>query len=133
LFTQWHWLCGGNKSSIKDMAQHRKQLERRTYSQDRYYILIKRQKAGKATFKELTELDEIVNRVPDIRDIVIRESFMDDEPEVDSPTDSPGQNTNLLLQPIQHRNFWKRLRDFVSRVFTSQISAIKKRDLAASF
>ena len=56
------------------MAYLRKKLERRTYSEDRYYILIKRQKAGKATFKELTELDEIVNRVPDIREIVIRES-----------------------------------------------------------
>ena len=115
------------------MAQHRKQLERRTYSQDRYYILIKRQKAGKATFKELTELDEIVNRVPDIREIVIRESFMDDEPETDMPSNLPGQNDNLLSQPIPHRNFWHRLGDFVNRVFTSQISAIKKRDLAASF
>ncbi|MDB5144106.1 MAG: hypothetical protein JWQ66_2819 [Mucilaginibacter sp.] len=116
------------------MAYFRKKLERRTYSQDRYYILIKRQKAGKATFKELTELDEIVNRVPDIRDIVIRESFMpDDTQDTDTPLDLPGQNGNLLPQPIQHHTFWSRLRGFISRVFTVKISAINERDLAAFF
>jgi hypothetical protein len=116
------------------MAYLRKKLERRTYSQDRYYILIKRQKAGKATFKELTELDEIVNRVPDIRDIVIRESFMhDDTQDADTPSDLPGQKGNLLPQPIQHRNFWHRLRDFINRVFTTKISVIIERDLAAFF
>jgi hypothetical protein len=117
------------------MAYLRKKLERRTYSQDRYYILIKRQKAGKATFKELTELDEIVNRVPDIRDIVIRESFMPDDTRQDADTrsDLPGQSGNLLPQPTQHRNFWQRLRDFINRVFTSQISVIKKSNVAASF
>ena len=115
------------------MAYLRKKLERRTYSEDRYYILIKRQKAGKATFKELTELDEIVNRVPDIREIVIRESFMDDEQETDMTSNLPGQNDTLLPHPIQHRNFWHRLGDFVNRIFTSQISVIKKSDIAASF
>ncbi|HEY4194990.1 MAG TPA: hypothetical protein VGM63_05615 [Mucilaginibacter sp.] len=114
------------------MAYLRKQLERRTYSQDRYYILIKRQKEGKATFKELTELDEIVNRVPDIREIVIRESFMDDDAQ-DADTNLPGQNDSLILQRDKHRNFWHRLRDLVNRVFTSQISAIEKSDLTASF
>ena len=113
------------------MAYLRKKLERRTYSQDRYYILIKKQKAGKATFNELTELDEIVNRVPDIRDIVIRESFMDDEDETDLSSNLPGNN-NLLTPSVPHRNFWHRLGDFVSRVFTSQISVTKKEGLAAS-
>src|ERR1700757_1441644 len=61
------------------MGYLRKKLERRTFSQDRYYILIKRQKAGKATFNELTELDEIVNRVPDIREKVIIENFYGEE------------------------------------------------------
>jgi hypothetical protein len=115
------------------MAYLRKKLERRTYSQDRYYILIKRQKAGKATFKELTELDEIVNRVPDIRDIVIRESFMDDSQDADTLPRDPGKEDNLYPQPIQHRTFWNRLRSFITRVFTSQISVIKKSDMAASF
>jgi hypothetical protein len=115
------------------MTYVRKKLERRTYSQDRYYILIKRQKAGKATFKELTELDEIVNRVPDIRDIVIRESFWDDEQEIDTPPHLPGQNDTTLPHPAQHRNFWHRLGDFVDRVFNSQITVIKKSNMASSF
>ena len=42
----------------------KKQPERRTFLQDRFDILIKRQKSGKATFSELTELDEIVNGDP---------------------------------------------------------------------
>src|SRR3569833_2256921 len=68
-----------------NMSNFRYKLERRTISQDRYYTLIKRQKEGTATFNELTELDEIVNRVPDIRDLVIRENFGLDEDEPDNP------------------------------------------------
>lgn len=105
------------------MAHHRKQLERRTYSQDRYYILIKRQKEGKATFKELTELDEIVNRVPDIREIVIRESFGEGEEEINTlPNDTP-KNDNLHNTPAIHRTFWNRLKSIIIRTFTAQISA----------
>lgn len=104
------------------MSQFRKKLERRTYSQDRYYILIKRQKAGKATFKELTELDEIVNRVPDIRDIVIRESFMPDEDDSNLSQNNPGNSDSLSANSAQPRNFWNRIRSFIFRTFTSQIS-----------
>jgi hypothetical protein len=103
------------------MAHHRKQLERRTYSQDRYYILIKRQKAGKATFKELTELDEIVNRVPDIREIVIRESFGEDEEDLNTP--NIGSNDILIHRHTQSPTLWSRLKSFINRVFTSNITA----------
>jgi hypothetical protein len=107
------------------MAYFRKQLERRTYSQDRYYILIKRQKAGKATFNELTELDEIVNRVPDIREKVIIENFMtDDEADLNRPPDQAGaMNHNSNLPP---RNFWDRLQSLLHRVFNLQASEIKQ-------
>jgi hypothetical protein len=104
------------------MSQFHKKLERRTYSQDRYYILIKRQKAGKATFKELTELDEIVNRVPDIRDIVIRESFMPDEDDINTSQNDPRNNDSLSAQSARPRNLWNRIRSFIFRAFTSQIS-----------
>jgi hypothetical protein len=78
------------------MGYFRKKLERRTFSQDRYYILIKRQKAGKATFNELIELDEIVNRVPDIREKVIIENFYpDDDNERDTTPDSPAIKPEL--------------------------------------
>jgi hypothetical protein len=105
------------------MALHRKPLERRTYSQDRYYALIKRQKSGKATFKELTELDEIVNRVPDIRDIVIRESFMVDDPDMNEPTDNPQNN---FAQQSPHRSWWTRVKEFMTRVFTTHIFVVKR-------
>lgn len=107
------------------MAYFRKQLERRTYSQDRYYILIKRQKAGKATFNELTELDEIVNRVPDIREKVIIENFMtDDEADLNGPSDQAGAMNHI--QNLPPRNFWDRLQSLLHRVFNVQASEIKQ-------
>ena len=109
------------KAVEHNMAHHRKQLERRTYSQDRYYILIKRQKAGTATFNELTELDEIVNRVPDIRDIVIRESFGEDEEDLNTP--DTGSNDILIHRHTQSPTLWSRIKNFINRVFTSSITA----------
>ena len=53
-----------------------KQPERRTFLQDRLDILIKRQKTGKATFDELTELDSIVNSDPEIRKRIIFENLL---------------------------------------------------------
>jgi hypothetical protein len=108
------------------MAYFHKKLERRTYSQDRYYILIKRQKSGKATFNELTELDEIVNRVPDIREKVIMESFfMDDTEDLNEPTNNPEHNDNRYTQHQQHRNLWNRIASFITRAFTTQMLAVK--------
>lgn len=106
------------------MSYFRKKLERRTFSQDRYYILIKRQKSGKATFNELTELDEIVNRVPDIREKVIIESFftenIDDTGELPN---SPGNNENIHSLPIPRRGVWTRLKSFFNRVFSLHVHA----------
>jgi hypothetical protein len=102
------------------MSYFRKKLERRTFSQDRYYILIKRQRSGKATFNELTELDEIVNRVPDIREKVIIESFFtedaDESGESSNPTDE-----NLHGITMQRPGFWGRIKAFVNRIFYLQI------------
>ncbi|MDB5134142.1 MAG: hypothetical protein JWP37_745 [Mucilaginibacter sp.] len=105
---------------------HRKKLERRTYSQDRYYILIKRQRSGKATFNELTELDEIVNRVPDIRERVIRESFnIEDLHGFNEPQNMPGKDDNQHGFRLQHDSLWNRLKSFINRVFYLQISVTK--------
>ncbi|MGZ3767652.1 MAG: hypothetical protein ACXVA2_23510 [Mucilaginibacter sp.] len=116
------------------MAYLRKKLERRTYSQDRYYILIKRQKSGKATFNELTELDEIVNRVPDIREKVIRESFMiEDVQDTDMPPNDTENSSSLLQQSRNHPTFWHRIRSFITRAFSSHITVIKAGDMAVLF
>ena len=48
-------------------------LIRRTFLQERFEILISRQKRGIATFAELTELDDIVNRNGIIREQVLEE------------------------------------------------------------
>jgi hypothetical protein len=115
------------------MSYFRKKLERRTFSQDRYYILIKRQKEGKATFDELTELDEIVNRVPDIRELVIRENFGEDNNEPDNPTNGP-INKNLASTSITpHPNLLTRIKTWLNRNFTSEISAAENKDLITLF
>ena len=102
---------------------HRKPLIRRTFLQERYEILIKRQQSGKATFNELTELDDIVNRDPSIREIVLIENHFiegaDDNDELNDPL------VNDIVKPVQHKSLLARLRSVISRVFTSHISVIK--------
>src|ERR1700744_2015860 len=76
-----------------------KPLIRRTMSQERFEVLIKKQKSGEATFRDLTELDEIVNRVPDIRLTILEEmeGKMPDDDTTEGPK-LPQQNfqTNLI-------------------------------------
>ena len=91
--------------------KQRKYLERRTFNQDRFDILIKRQKSGMATFNELTELDAIVNRDPDIRESVLEEmqaiNDLPDEPkQEDIPTSMPVKTPTLLDKLA---SFFKRL------------------------
>jgi len=115
------------------MSYFRKKLERRTFSQDRYYILIKRQKEGRATFDELTELDEIVNRVPDIRDLVIRENFGVEDGKTDQPTNGP-TNQGLVSTTVTPRpNLVTRIKRWLNRNFTSEISATDNSALAQLF
>ena len=103
---------------------HRKPLERRTFLQDRYDILIKRQKSGKATFNELTELDDIVNRDPSIRERVLIENlFMRDADDFNGPYNDPEKEIQIKQPP--HQSFLERLRTLIGRIFTSQVSVIK--------
>jgi hypothetical protein len=116
------------------MCYFRKKLERRTFSQDRYYILIKRQREGKATFNELTELDEIVNRVPDIRQIVIRENFGDDADERETPSSNDPINQNpIKTQSIHDHGLWSKIRSFINRLFASSITVTEEENLAPLF
>jgi len=92
--------------------KQRKYLERRTFNQDRFDILIKRQKRGVATFNELTELDAIVNRDPTIRESVLEEmqaiNDLPDEPtQEDMTSNMPPVKTQTLLDKIAA--FFKRL------------------------
>jgi hypothetical protein len=109
------------------MSYLRKKLERRTFSQDRYYILIKRQKAGKATFSELTELDEIVNRVPDIREQVIIENFYTEDKD---GQDAPPNNQLTGIKPGRSKR--KNLREIIGSFFHRffQCNSLKREYIA---
>jgi hypothetical protein len=94
--------------------KHGKHLERRTFNQDRFEILIKRQKNGIATFNELTELDEIVNRDPDIREIVLEE--MQD---ADSPKPPDNDQIQIIEKPVK-KSFIEKIKAFINRLFITQ-------------
>jgi hypothetical protein len=94
------------------IMKHGKQLERRTFNQDRFEILIKRQKNGIATFNELTELDEIVNRDPDIREIVLEEMK---DAETPKPPDT--NEIQMIEKPVR-KNLFEKIKAFINRLFT---------------
>src|ERR1700743_1751396 len=94
----------------------RRPLIRRTFSQERYEILIKRQQEGRATFLELTELDEIVNRDPSIREIVLIENHFMDDPDADKPNlPQPPE----AIKPVHQPTLLEKIKAFISRLFVS--------------
>ncbi len=110
------------------MTTHRKKLERRTFLQDRFEILIKRQKKGVATFNELTELDDIVNRDPEIREKVIRESLlMEGADEFNDPNDNTTLENTPPLKTQQHRSLLEWIKSMFIKMFTAQILAIHQQ------
>src|SRR5476651_2425919 len=92
--------------------KHHKQLERRTFLQDRFDILIKRQRSGTATFNELTELDDIVNRDP-----AIRESILVEMQEFDSPPDDQPPVEVPVIAPVKKRSLFDIIWSFINRLF----------------
>jgi len=103
--------------------KHGKPLERRTFLQDRFEILIQRQKSGKATFNELTELDEIVNRDPELREKVIREDILMEEP-VDF--DEPPAANESATQLVKPKNIITLLKESLSKLFISRFKATRR-------
>ncbi len=112
---------------------NRKQLKRRTYLQDRFEILIRRQKTGEATFSELTELDDIVNRSPEIRDMIIRENMlMDGTDGFNEPANELKLSEHTALQKVRGPSLLNRLKSFIARIFTSQFSVAKPSKFTVS-
>jgi hypothetical protein len=103
------------------MSVNNKPLIRRTFSQDRYEILIKRQKSGKATFSELTELDELVNRDPEIRALVIWENILMEDVGSQSG-DSQAPETPAV--PGGPKNLFSRIKAFLFRFFQNVQSLV---------
>jgi len=109
---------------------HRKQPERRTFLQDRFEILIKRQKKGSATLSELTELDAIINGDPKIRDKIIRESMLIDlDDEVNGPSNSLKTESDLVIKQVEKQGLSDRIKSLVARIFHLQISGLKTGNL----
>ncbi|MFI5140645.1 MAG: hypothetical protein ACHQIM_22700 [Sphingobacteriales bacterium] len=110
------------------MNNHKKP-ERRTFLQDRFEILIKRQKTGEATFNELTELDDIVNSDPEIRDKIIRESMlMEGTDAFIEPLSEPGI-PDLPRKSLKRETLSNRIKSLIARIFTSQFTIIKNGGL----
>ena len=108
-----------------------KKIERRTFSEDRYYILIKRQKSGEATMRDLDELDEIVNRVPDIREKVLRENF-EEFAAGDDMEQGGDANGSISKIPVQNRrHILDRISSFFRGLFT--INARPAREKFSAF
>lgn len=95
-------------------------LIRRTFSHERFDILIKKQRNGYASFNDLTELDEIVNRDPEIR-----ESILEEIQEQNKPTDGPLKHEIVIITNTRTRNFFEKAKEFMGRLFI----VIEARDL----
>jgi hypothetical protein len=103
------------------MMKHPKNIERRTFLQDRFEILIKKQKAGQATFNELTELDELVNRHAAFREIVLEEMQGFDKP-------SDDMILNEITSPQvakQSQSIFDIVKSFIGRLFILKSSNLQ--------
>ena len=97
--------------------KHRRKLERRTYLQDRFEILLKKQKNGDATFNELTELDEIVNR-----SAVIRERILAEMHNIDNQPDGLTEKEIITGLSKQPESLLSKIKSFWGRMFTVKLS-----------
>lgn len=82
--------------------------------QERFEILIKRQQSGHATFGELTELDEIVNRDPAILYTILEEMEGDDV-----PPQNPEPEKIIMVQQAVPQSLLEKIKTFINHLFTS--------------
>jgi hypothetical protein len=96
------------------MGKDNRYIIRRTISQERFEVLWDKRRNGQATLRDLTEMDEIINRDPSVRQFVLTEM------ETDSTfTDNTGPQ-DLLQQPVHlHQSFTDKLKKLFNKVFNS--------------
>ncbi|WP_374950363.1 hypothetical protein [Mucilaginibacter sp.] len=87
-------------------------LIRLTFSQERYNILIRKQRNGNASFNDLIELDEIVNRDP-----AIRESILEEMQEIDNPTQGRDKPDIIIPEQFRPVNLLQQIRAFINKLF----------------
>jgi hypothetical protein len=95
-------------------------LIRRTFLQERFDILIKKQRNGHATFNDLTELDDIVNRDP-----AIRESILEEMQGIDKTPEGPSQPEIVNIEPVKQPSLLEQLKAFVNRLFITETPDFK--------
>jgi hypothetical protein len=101
------------------MMKDNRYIIRRTFSQERFEILIKKQKNGHATFRDLIELDEIVNRDPGIRRYVL-----EDMENMDTPAND---NENKDLAPPPPKMIRLSLTDKIKGFFQRLLGIVAAR------
>jgi len=98
--------------------KNQRPLIRRTLSQERFEVLIKKQLRGTATFKDLIELDEIVNRDP-----AIRENILEEMHDIEHPSQDEGTHNSIQNVPRQKpTSIIDRIKEFFSRLFNADHS-----------
>jgi hypothetical protein len=97
--------------------KNQKVLIRRTFLQERFDILIKKQHNGKATFNDLTELDDIVNRDPAIRESILVEMQAENDL---PPTLPPNPREVVFSEPTKPLSLLEQLKGFINRLFINK-------------
>lgn len=94
------------------MSKGNRYIIRRTLSQERFEVLWKKHKNGHTTLKDLTEMDEIINRDAGVRQFVLEEM------EGKNPLNDDNDMQNMLQQPaVAHQSITDKIRAFFNRLF----------------
>lgn len=88
--------------------------------QERFDILIKKQRNGHATFNDLTELDDIVNRDPAIRESILEEMHC-----IDKTPESPDQPEIINIEHVKQLSLLEQLKAFINRLFIVETPYLK--------
>ena len=94
------------------MSRDNKYIIRRTLSQERFEVLWKKRRDGKATLRDLTEMDEIINRDEGVRRFVLEEM---EKPEI--PADNNDMQDALTQPSTQHQSIISKIKGFFNRLF----------------
>ncbi len=106
-------LMYGRLNSIV-MSKGNRYIIRRTLSQERFEVLWKKRSNGQATLKDLTEMDEIINRDAGVRQFVLEE--MEGKDNLNDNNDMQ----DILQQPVvSHQSITDKIKAFFNRIFNS--------------
>jgi hypothetical protein len=94
------------------MSKDNKYIIRRTLSQERFEVLWKKHVNGHSTLRDLTEMDEIINRDAGVRQFVLEE--MESKDPLNDNNNMPGK---LQQATLSHLSFPDKIKAFFNRFF----------------